>query len=486
MQYPIALLVLIVAGGRPLEVDRALDAGPLVLSGVTVIDATGAAPRPHMAVVIDKGRIAELGHVGTVVVPQLARVLDCSGKFLIPGLWDMHVHWYDEQSLPLFTVNGVTGVRVMFGFPLHLDWQRKLAEGKLLGPRLVIAGPVVDGVPPVWPDSIRASNELEGRQAVRNIRKAGYDWVKVYHLLSRSAYFCIADEAKRQGLPFGGHVPISVSAGEASDAGQKTIEHLQGVALACCSREADLRRDMKALVERGNIPDLALSLRFEVAATDSYDEEKAALLFARFVRNGTWHVPTLAVRQSHARLQETDSTRGDRMRYMPTSLRARWESRRRATFKKLGPEEFTNFKRSFRADLELVKAMRRAGVGILAGTDAGALDCFPGFSLHDELALLVQAGLTPMEALQSATRDPARCLGRSNDLGTIEQGKLADLLLLDANPLDDIRNTTKIAAVIANGRLLTRTALDQNLKQIEAGSTTREGASPPGNYKKYP
>jgi hypothetical protein len=487
MQYPIALLVVFAAGGRQLDADRALDAAPLVLSGVTVIDATGAAPRPHMAVVIDKGRIADLGKVGTVVAPERARVLDASGKFLIPGFWDMHVHWYDEQSLSLFTVNGVTGVRVMFGFPLHLDWQRKLAEGKLVGPRLVIAGPVVDGAPPVWPDSIRASNESEGRQAVQSIRRTGYDLVKVYHLLSRSAYFGIADEAKRQGLPFGGHVPNSVSAVEASDAGQKTIEHLQGVALACSSRETELRRELKALVERGSSPDRALSLRFEVAATDSYDEQKAAPLFARFVRNGTWHVPTLAVRQSHARLQETDSTRSDRMRYMPASLRARWESRRRATFKKLRPEEFTNFRRSFRADLELVTAMRRAGVGILAGTDTGALDCFPGFSLHDELALLVQAGLTPMEALQSATRNPARCLGRSNDLGTIEQGKLADLVLLEANPLDDIRNTTKIAAVIANGRLLTRTALDENLKEIEAGSRAKkEVASPPGNYKKYP
>jgi imidazolonepropionase-like amidohydrolase len=486
MQYPIALLVLFVAGGRNLEADHALDAAPLVLSGVTVIDGTGAAPRPDMAVVIDKRRIAELGKVGAVVVPERARVLDASGKFLIAGLWDMHVHWYDEQSLPLFTVNGVTGVRVMFGFPLHLDWQRKLAEGKLPGPRLVIAGPVVDGTPPVWPDSIRASNELEGRQAVQSIRRAGYDWVKVYHLLSRSAYFGIADEAKHQGLPFGGHVPISVSAAEASDAGQKTIEHLQGVALACSSREVELRRELRALVERGNVPDLALSLRFEVAATDSYDEEKAATLFARFVKNGTWHVPTLAVRQTHARLQETNSARSDRMRYMPASLRARWESRRRATFTKLGPEEFTNFKRSFRADLDLVMAMHRAGVGILAGTDTGALDCFPGFSLHDELVLLVQAGLTPLEALQSATRDPARCLGRSNDLGTIEQGKLADLLLLDANPLDDIRNTTKIAAVIANGQLLTRTALDQKLKEIEASPLSKKVTGPPGNYKKYP
>ena len=282
-----------------------------------------------MTVVIDKGRIAAMGKSGTVVIPPRARVVDASGKFLIPGLWDMHVHWYDERSLPLFTINGVTGIRIMFGFPLHLDWQRRFAQGKLSGPRLVVAGPAVDGAPPVWPDSIRARTESEGRHAVQAIRLAGYDFVKVYHLLPREAYFGVADEAKKQGLAFGGHVPISITAAEASDAGQKTIEHLYGVALACSSRELELRRELKAQTESAGVPDIAVSLRFEVAAHDSYDEQKAAALFSRFVKNGTWQVPTLTVRQSHAVLSGEDPSRTSRMRYMPPALKARWESRKR-------------------------------------------------------------------------------------------------------------------------------------------------------------
>ena len=291
-------------------------------------------------------------------------MVDAPGKFLIPGLWDMHVHWYDERSLPLFTIEGVTGIRIMFGFPLHLDWQRRFAQGKLSGPRLVVAGPAVDGVPAVWPDSIRASTELEGRHAVQAVRQAGYDWVKLYHLLPREAYFGISDEAKRQGLAFGGHVPISITAAEASDAGQKTIEHLYGVALACSSRELELRRELKSQTTSAGVPDIALSLRFEVAAHDSYDDQKAAALFSRFVKNGTWQVPTLTVRQSHALLNGENPTRTFRMQYMPPSLRARWESRRRRNLQEAGAAGVRQFQAvvSFPSGIGGSHAPRRRGI----------------------------------------------------------------------------------------------------------------------------
>jgi imidazolonepropionase-like amidohydrolase len=456
----------------------------LVLTHVTVIDATGTPAQPDMTLVIAGRRIQEVGKAGEVETPTGARVVNAAGKFLIPGLWDMHVHWYDEPSLALFMANGVTGVRIMFGFPRHLHW-RFLQSG--LGPRLVIAGPVIDGPKPVWPDSLTASNEVEARQAVRDIQQAGYDFVKVYHLLPRNAYFAVADEANARNLNFCGHVPLGVSVAEASDAGQKSIEHLNGVALACSSREAELRRLLAAAVEGGGGLDPALLLRFEVQAADSYDASKAEALFARFAKNGTWHVPTLAVMQSHALLSKTDAISAEQTKYMPASLRARWESRRRATFKKLRPEDFANFERVLRKHLELVGAMQRAGVCILAGTDTGALDCYPGISLHRELQLLVKAGLTPMEALQTATRNPARYLGRANELGTVERGKLADLILLDADPLDDIRNTTKIHAVVANGNLLGKGELAAILQHVEtACKDNTQQTKPPGAYRKYP
>ena len=459
---------------------------PLILTHVTVIDATGTPAQPDMALVIAGGRIAELAKTAAVRRPSGARVVDAAGKFLIPGLWDMHVHWYDEPSLRLFTVNGVTGVRIMFGYPLHLDWRNDLKSGKVLGPRLVLAGPVVDGPKAVWPDSIRVVDEDEGRRAVRSIHERGFDLVKVYHLLPRSAYFGIADEACKLGLTFGGHVPLSLTAGEASEAGQKTIEHLSGVSLACSRKGADLARELMLASQHQDAVDPALLLRFEVQAEDSYDAQKAQQLFARFVKNGTWQVPTLAVRQSHALLGAQTPVNERRLHYMPPALQGRWESRRRATFKKLTPEDFANFHRSLKKHLELVGAMHRAGVGMLAGTDTGALDCYPGFSLHDELELFVKAGLTPMEALQTATRNPAVCLNKLDDLGTIERGKLADLVLLDANPLDDIRNTTRIHAVFVNGRFLLRDKLAAMLAGVEAANRQRKDSKPPGAYSKYP
>jgi Amidohydrolase family len=365
------------------------------------------------------------------------------------------------------TVGEILGIRIMCGFPIHLKWRKEIDANTLLGPRLVVAGPIIDGPNPVWPDSLRAATNADGRVAVHTIREAGYDCVKVYHLLPRDAYFGVAAEARSQHVPLVGHVPFDVSAAHASDMGQKSIEHLSGVALACSSREEEVRKNLLA-VNQGEAAPPRILLRFEIQAEESYDVAKAAALFACFVKNGTWHVPTLAVRQSHASLQEHLSTSDARCRYLPASLIGRWDRRRAATFKKLGPEDFANFKATLRNSLKMVNEMHKAGVRFLAGTDTGALDCYPGSSLHEELELLVHAGLTPLEALQAATRNSAEFLVRADDLGTVQRGKLADLVLLDANPLDDIRNVRKINAVIARGRLFSQSDLRQLLADVEA------------------
>jgi imidazolonepropionase-like amidohydrolase len=454
----------------------------VAFTGVTVIDATGRPAQPDMTVLLAAGRIAILGKTGQVAVPVGARVIDASGKYLIPGLWDMHVHWYDRASLPLFLANGVTGIRILCGFPLHLQWRKEVAEGTLAGPRLVLAGPIIDGPEPVWPDSLRAANYAEGELAVRKIKRQGYDCVKVYNLLPRDAFLGVAEAARKQGLPLVGHVPFAVSAAEASDAGQKSIEHLSGVALACSSREAELRKQLAVPTDPGT----AALLRLEVQAEDSYDQEKAAVLFARFVKNGTWQVPTLAVKQAHARLADRNAVAPAQLRYLPPSLKNRWDKRRGATYRKLGAEDFANFRHSLISQLELVGRMHRAKVPFLAGTDTGALDCFPGVSLHDELELLVRAGLTPLEALQTATRNPARYLERPDEQGTVEQGRAADLVLLDANPLDDIRNTRRIHAVVVGGKLFLHDDLQALLDRVEAACRQEQEEKLPGAFRKYP
>ena len=218
---------------------------PLVFTHVTIIDVTGAPAKSDMTVAITGNRITELGPSTDMRVPQGAQVVDATGKFLIPGLWDMHVHWYryDKAFLQLFPINGVTGVRVMWGGPTHFEWRKEIEEGALLGPRMSIAGNILDGPRPIWPGSMAISNEAEARQAVFSTKQQGYDFVKVYSLLSRDAYFAIADEAKKQRIPFAGHVPQLVTVAEASDAGQKSVEHLTGILAAAPRANKSCARD---------------------------------------------------------------------------------------------------------------------------------------------------------------------------------------------------------------------------------------------------
>ncbi len=440
----------------------------LAISNVTVIDCTGKAAQPAMTVLIRDDRIVALGNDKDVRVPQNTQLIDGTGKFLIPGLWDMHVHWYDTDYLPLFHANGVTGVRIMWGFPINLQWRKDQAAGALVGPRLVLAGPIVDGPKPIWPGSTAASTEAEGREAVRKTKKDGYDFVKVYSLLPRDVYFAIADEAKKQHLPFVGHVPSSVSVAEASDAGQKSMEHLYGILLACSSRELELTRALAEARKIPTSPDRTMLRRINEQLVDSYDTKKAASLFAKLKANGTWQVPTLTVLRSLGYLDDPAHTSDPRLKYMPRSVTESWNPKTDFRLKSLTKEDFAQQRKLFERNLELVGAMHAAGVGILAGTDVLNPYCFPGFSIHDELNLLVKAHLTPLQALQTATRDPARFLGEEKDAGTVEQGKRADLVMLDANPLLDIKNTTKIEAVIVAGKLLPRERLNKMLADVEA------------------
>jgi imidazolonepropionase-like amidohydrolase len=445
----------------------------LVFIHATVIDATGAPAQPDVTVLITGDRITGMGPSADLRFPTNAVVVDATGKFLIPGLWDMHVHGYEQDYLPLFIANGVTGIRIMWGMPLHHEWRKEIESGSLLGPRMLIASAIVDGPKPVWPGSLTAGNAAEGRQAVLEARQSGADFVKVYSLLPREAYFAIADEAKKQGIPFEGHVPIAVSAGEASAAGQKSIEHLTGILPACSSREDYLlKSSQEALATVLTTTDepasiIPRTLHLGQVALETYSPLRAEALFAEFKTNHTWQCPTLTVLHNITFIDDPSLARDSRLKYMSRDIRLSWDPARDFRFQNRTSEDIALGKKVYQKELELVGAMQRAGVDILAGTDTGNPYCLPGFGLHDELGLLVQAGLTPMQALQAATLNPARFMGREKDLGTIEPGKLADLLLLDANPLADIANTRKIDAVVYGGRLYSRTALDGMLARVE-------------------
>lgn len=446
----------------------------LVLAHVTVIDATGSAAKPDMSVFIRDHRIVAVNETGKLTELPNADVVDAKGKFLIPGLWDMHVHTGQKDIyLPLYIANGVTGVRDMGGdleeptgelsaryVQLRL-WREEIEKGSLLGPHIVMAGFLIDGFK--WPGNVSATNEAEGRRAVDVLTRLGVDFIKVKSFLSRETYFSIAEEARHQKMVLAGHVPDSVRVSEASDAGQKSIEHLTGVFLGCSASERQLIDEKgRAFAAR----DRARYERAESQAAETFNENNAAQLFAEFVKNGTWQVPTLIELRNNA-LGNPVNTSGDgragtdpRWRYLPAAVRERWNKESNAQGSEAG-------QRLFASEISLTKKMHEAGVLFLAGTDSAGKFTLPGFALHEELKLMVKAGFSPMEALQTATLNPARYLGRERETGTIEAGKLADLVLIDANPLDDISNTAKIQAVIVNGRYLSRSDLDAMLKGIE-------------------
>lgn len=268
---------------------------------------------------------------------------------------------------------------------------------------------------------------------------------------------------------------MTVSAKEASEAGQKSIEHLTGVLQACSRREEVLfKTAQEDFAQRLADPNPSSFQRpqnilaHQSDLLDNYDANKAQQLFLTFKRNGTWQVPTLTVLRAYAYVDQGPFIQDPRMSYMPRSVRSLWDPKDNPVTKDLTAQDFAFRKRAFQKELEVVAAAHRAGVPILAGTDVLNPFCFPGFSLHDELALMVEAGLSPMAALQTATLNPARFLGREEDMGTVEKGKVADLVLLDANPLADIANTKKINAVVFDGRLFPRNSLDQMLRHAEA------------------
>ena len=444
----------------------------LAFAHVTVINATGAPALPDRTVVITGNRIAAIDPASEAAVPKDARLIDASGKFLIPGLWDMHVHWSERDYYSLFLANGVTGIRIMWGLPDHHRLRKEIEAGQFLGPRMVIASAIIDGPTPFWPSSISVHTVEQAQEAVDREKQAGADFIKVYSLLPREFYFAIAAESKKLGIAFAGHVPAAVSAEEASDAGQKTFEHLISVLPACSSREKELLE-----ASQGDVADMLASGKpsftgprqraLREALLNTYDPDKASQLFARFKMNGTWQCPTLTVLRSLAYLDQASFHEDPRLKYMPPSVRAFWNAPAPAS-RQRSEEDYAFGKRVFEKDFELVGAMNRAGVDILAGTDVLNPFCFPGFSLPDELELFVKAGLSPMDALRTATANPARFLGREKDFGTVESGKLADLLLLDANPLENINNVRKISALVYDGNYYPRESLEAMLAKAQA------------------
>jgi hypothetical protein len=360
----------------------------------------------------------------------------------------------------------------MGGHPEELKrWREELRDGKRVGPRLIACGPVVDGPFPIHADhSVAVEVAADARAAVDKMQSDGWDFVKVYDNVPRAAYFGLADEAKKKHIPFVGHVPLSVTALEASDARQKSIEHLDGLDYVISPRGDSFRQARLERIGKPAEPGAMMKIPMRIAdeidqLADTYDEKRATALFTRLKQNGTWQVPTLSVPHAYASIGDAAFYSDPRLRYVDAQTRVGWEHNPIVHIDI--PAYAMSRRRAFQMELQITRAAHDAGVQFLAGTDSGGVPyLYYGSSLHDELALLVDAGFTPLQALEAATRDAAEFLGLP-DTGTVAAGKRADLVLLGADPLSDIHNLSKIDAVILGGRLLGRDDLDELLKTAE-------------------
>jgi imidazolonepropionase-like amidohydrolase len=391
----------------------------------------------------------------------------------------MHVHatgaGIDRLFLPVLVANGVTGVREMFGtFGWYADARQLAKRGDIVMPRLVGSGHILDGKPQIWP-SVEVVDAAQARRAVDSLARGGADFIKVYSRLTPDEFRAAADEATKHGLPFAGHVPSLVSVDEALSLGMASIEHLQMFTTACSSQEETLRAtildavgtskgwDSASVLQRAQLPVLV----------QSFDRARCAALAKRVAASKTWMVPTVVVLHSTAYLDDSTLRRDPRLQYIPGFFKNGWNPASDFRFRAVTPDGWRVRKRIFDEQLQILRLLHDAGAKFLAGTDLSNPYLYPGFSLYDELAYFTKNGFSNVEALQTATINPAKFLRATDSLGTVAAGKLADLVVLDANPLADIANVARIHAVIANGVLIDASRRQTILKK--AVSMASEG-----------
>jgi imidazolonepropionase-like amidohydrolase len=470
----------------------------LMIAHVTVIDVTSGQLLPDTTILIKGDRIERVAPSIRLNRVRAARSFDGTGKFVIPGLWDMHAHTRNDHYartlvFPLEVANGITGIRLMAGdcigscaesttIDLVRRWRAEKVSGTLLAPRIVAASPLLDGSPPIFPSlSFVIHDAVEARRAVHLFQSRGVDLLKVYSNLPRDAFFALVDEARRAGMPVVGHLPIGVTAAEASDAGIKSLEHMHGMQEGCSSIEKELIDEQVQLTaeqirKNGRPHPMVIYIEQAKRAFDHYDEATCHALYERFVRNGTWISPTL---YTYEDMLKNESGAGQaalgsdpRLQYIPAELLPQPDHEPDAVTAAGDALRLRRFQ-------QMLADMQHTGVGIIAGSDAsGSAYHYPGFGLHETLRLLVEGGLTPLEALQTATINAAKYFGTTQSAGTVEAGKVADLVVLNVNPLGEIRATGSIDAVVLSGRLLDRHELDTILASVraEAARTKRAAA----------
>lgn len=425
--------------------------GTYAITDVTVVPMDNERLIPGQTVIIRNGRIETMGPAAQVRVPAGATRIEGRGRYLMPGLAEMHAHvppnpeatQWTEDVLFLYAANGITFARSMLGAPHHLELRAKAERGEIVSPRIYTSGPSLNG------DSV-ASPEA-GARMVREQKAAGYDFLKIHPGLDRARYDAIAATANEIGITFGGHVPEAVGLARAFEVRQATVDHLDGY--------------MNLLLRDG--AEASNAGFFGVNLVDLVDEAKIPALARRTRDAGVWNVPTdsLIHHVLVPGLSTDEMAARPEMAYVPRQMLAQWKQAR-ANFQDAPDYDAARARRFAEIRGRLIKALNDEGAGLLLGSDAPQWFNVPGFSLHRELRYLVDAGLTPYQALVTGTLNVARFIGKPEDFGTVAPARRADLILLEADPLADIGNVQKRAGVMLGGRWLPESEIQAGLARI--------------------
>jgi hypothetical protein len=389
----------------------------LLIRDATVIDVVKGTRLHKYSILIHGDKIAAAGP--GLAAPKQTIVIEATGKYVIPGMWDMHVQLRGHEQLPLYLAHGVTGVRDMGSELARVKaWRAQTEKAEFPGPHIETCGPLIDGFPSDDPKLpvMMVRSPAEARTMFDHLDDQQVDFIGIRVRLPREAYFALIERARKYYSHVAGPVPATVSVLEAIDARQKSIDQMSGISLACSSEERRLRPPRALAIDQG---DADAVHQAEVVAFETFNVQKADSLFERMARYETRSVPMLV-----------------NLRVSP------------------------DFKGLYEKVVQVLLRMQNAGVVIMAGSGSGPAGTHPGDQLHEELELLVAAGLTPAQALRGVTLEPAKYFRADDSLGTVQAGKVADLVLLDADPLTDIRNTRKIDAVVMGGKLLTKAKLN--------------------------
>lgn len=449
------------------------------ITNVTVIDAKNGT-REHQTVIVKDNKIIALENTSKLNLSDELKTINGKGKYLIPGLWDAHVHLTYEPEMTtsmfdLFLVNGITSVRDTGGeLELVMPLKNEADADPKNKPRVKVAGPLLDGVPTVYDGvsriklGIGAGTPEAAEALVDEFVAQGVDLIKSYEMLTPASFSAVIKRANELEKVVTGHVPLSMDVVDASNQGLRSMEHMRNLEMSISEdHDSLLKVRTEMLFNKNEL--LGLELRSSIHsaqrihAVQTQDEARRNYVLKALHDNDTWQTPTLSIVTPGAFRPFAEQSWRDNFKYLPSEIEKRWTSLALSTSATTLSETdyiYPNWA------MEMVSHLKAAKVPMMAGTDTPIFLLTPGFSLHNELVLLVQAGLTPLEAIEAATSRPAEYFGLDNELGLIEKGMLADLLLLNENPLEDIKNTQKINAVFKDGKHFDRAALNKILSEL--------------------